>query len=92
MRTRSWPEAGSSIAELQAKGYLPKVPGYDGDHQKNPKGFKAYKRKAEGFAEIAKAVIPEEHIGIRLYYEVTGKAFEYLEGIDAGQFAGKDGW
>ena len=80
MRTQSWPEAGSSTAELQAKGYLPKVPGYDGDHQKNPKGFKAYKRKAEGFAEIAKAVIPEEQIGMRLYYEVTGKAFEYLEG------------
>ena len=37
-------------------------------------------------------MIPEEHIGMRLYYEVTGKASEYLEGIDATQFAGKDGW
>ena len=50
------------------------------------------RRKVEGFVAIAKAVIPEEQIGARLYYEVTGKAFEYLEGTDASQFAGKDGW
>ena len=41
---------------------------------------------------IAKAVIPEEQIGAILYYEVTGKAFEYLERTDASQFQGVDGW
>ena len=89
----SWQDTGSRTStSTDAKGYLPKVPGYDGDRQKNPKGFQIYKRKVEGFVVIAKAVIPEEQIGVRLYYEVTGKAFEYLEGTDANQFAGKDGW
>ena len=49
-----------------ARGYLPKVPGYDGDRKKNSKGYQNYKRKVESFVAIAKSVIPEEQIGVRL--------------------------
>ena len=36
----SWQDTGSRTSiSTDAKGYLPKVPGYDGDRQKNPKGF-----------------------------------------------------
>ena len=45
-------------------------------------GYQNYKRKVQSFVEIAKAVIPEDQIGVRLYYEVTGKAFEHLEGTE----------
>ena len=42
----------------EAKGYLPKVPGFDGDRQKDPKSFQHYRRRVESFVAIAKAVIP----------------------------------
>jgi len=87
-----WQDGGGWKSATDAKGYLPKVPGYDGDRQKEPNGFQVYKRKVEGFVQIAKAVIPEDQIGARLYYEVTGKAFEYLQGTNARQFSGNDGW
>ena len=83
---------GEKKAPNDAKGYLPKVPGYDGDRYKDPKGYQNYKRRVENFVAIAKAVIPEEQIGARLYYEVTGRAFEYMEGTDASQFQGRSGW
>ena len=50
----------------EAKGYLPKVPGLDGDRQKDPKNYHTYKRRVESFVAIANAVIPEEQIGARL--------------------------
>ena len=74
------------------KGHLPKVPFFDGDKTKDSKCYRTYKRKVENWVEIAKEIIGEAQVGPRLYYEITGKAFEYLEGTTAQQFAGDDGW
>ena len=50
-----WQDGGGWKTSTDAKGYLPKVPGYDGDRQKEPKGFQVYKRKVEGFVQIRSA-------------------------------------
>ena len=62
-----WHGGSSWRPSTDAKGYLPKLPGYDGDRIKEPRGFQHYKRKVQNFVEIAKAVIPEDQIGVRLY-------------------------
>ena len=86
-----WGSQGWSRASRDMRGLLPRVPHFDGDQAGARTCYQKYKRRVENFVEIARELMPEAHIGPRLYYEITGKAFEHPEGTKAEQFSGESG-
>ena len=82
----------SDVNQRKPRGNLPPPPSYDGARHKDPKGYRRYFRRVEGWYEIASLIIPEEEIGPRLFHALEGQAFDHFEGVKASTFAHKDGW
>lgn len=74
------------------RGNLPQPPSFDGNTKKDPKCFKHWLQKVDSFIEIAKHIIGDDEIGLRLHAALEGDAAEYLEGIPAKTFGVADGW
>ena len=84
-RSRQW--TTSSPWQLAAAAYS-----FDGNTKKDPKCFMHWLQKVDSFIGIAKPIIGDGEIGIRLHAALEGDAAEYLEGIPAKTFGVADGW
>ena len=60
--------------------------------KKNPKAFRHWLQKVDSFVEIAKHIIGDEEIGLRLHSALEADAAEYLEDIPAKTFGVPGGW
>ena len=78
--------------ERRPRGNIPKIPDFDGDKSKDRYCYRKYVRRVENFVAIASKIISLEEISVRLYNELTGKAFDYMEGTTPDQFDRKDGY
>ncbi len=87
-------EKGSGKGQEASKprGNLPKVPEFDGDKKKDPLCFQKWMRRADTYVSIAKKIINEEEIGLRLYEALQGEAFDHFDGVPAETFNVKNGW
>ena len=56
------------------------------------KCFKHWLAKEDSYIEIAKKIIDESEIGLRLHAALEGEALEYLEDMPARTFGGPSGW
>ena len=65
---------------------------FDGDKKKDPKCFRKFVLKVDSYVEIAKNIIDESEIGLRLHAALEGDAADYLEDIPAKTFGTKEGW
>ena len=65
---------------------------FDGDKKKNPKCFRQYVLKVDSYVEIAKNIIDDSEIGLRLHAALEGDAADYLEDIPARTFGAQEGW
>ncbi|CAE7744915.1 RE1 [Symbiodinium sp. KB8] len=79
-------------AQRRPRGNLPTAPVFDGDKKKDPKCFRKYVLKVDSYVEIAKNIIDENEIGLRLHAALDGDAADYLEDIPAKTFGTKEGW
>ena len=79
-------------AQRRPRGNLPTAPVFDGDKKKNPKCFRQYVLKVDSYVEIAKNIIDDSEIGLRLHAALEGDAADYLEDIPAKTFGVKEGW
>ena len=84
--------ASGSDGRIRPRGNLPPPPSFDGNIKKDPKVFKHWLQKVDSFIEIAKHIIGDEEIGLRLHAALEGDAAEYLEGIPARTFGVPEGW
>ena len=74
------------------RGNLPPAPPFDGDRKKDAKCFKHWLSKVDSYIEIAKKIIDDSEIGLRLHAALEGEAAEYLEDIPARTFGVTNGW
>ena len=74
------------------RGNLPPAPVFDGDRKKDPKCFNHWVQKVDSYIEIAKKIIDESEIGLRLHAALEGEASDYLEDIPARTFGVDEGW
>eukprot|EP00913_Durusdinium_trenchii_P016249 g15271.t1 len=74
------------------RGNLPPPPAFSGEVKKNPKAFRHWLQKVDSFVEIAKHIIGDEEIGLRLHSALEADAAEYLEDIPAKTFGVPGGW
>ncbi|CAE7230751.1 RE1, partial [Symbiodinium sp. CCMP2456] len=79
-------------AQRRPRGNLPAAPVFDGDKKKDPKCFRKFVLKVDSYVEIAKNIIDESEIGLRLHAALEGDAADYLEDIPAKTFGTKEGW
>ena len=92
---RSSRKTSSNMVESgrhRPRGNLPPPPPFDGNVKKDVKCFKHWLQKVDSFIEIAKHIIGDEEIGLRLHAALEGDAAEYLEGIPAKTFGVPQGW
>ena len=54
-------------AQRRPRGNLPAAPVFDGDKKKDPKCFRKFVLKVDSYVEIAKNIIDESEIGLRLH-------------------------
>ena len=85
-------DSGESRSQKRPRGNLPPAPVFNGDRKTNPKCFKIWIGKVDSYVEIARKIIDEDKIGLRLHAALEGKAAEYLEDVPAKTFGGVDGW
>ena len=74
------------------RGNLPQAPAFDGDRKKDVKCFKHWVQKVDSYIEIAKKIIDDSEIGLRLHAALEGDAAEYLEDVPARTFGVPEGW
>ena len=91
-------EAGSAGGREKEKdkkrprGNLPQAPAFTGDRRADPKCFKKYVNKVDSYVELARKIIDDGEIGLRLHAALDGDAADYLEDVPANTFGGQDGW
>ena len=91
-------EAGSASGREKEKdkkrprGNLPQAPIFTGDKRTDPKCFKKYVNKVDSYVELARKIIDDGEIGLRLHAALDGDAADYLEDVPANTFGGVDGW
>ena len=88
------PEARDLKSKEQRKprGNLPPAPPFSGDRRADPKCFKKYAAKVDSYVEIAKNIIDDAEIGLRLHAALDGDAADYLEDVPARTFGVEQGW
>ena len=74
------------------RGNLPPAPVFDGDRKKDPKCLKKYINKVDSYVELARKIIDDSEIGLRLHAALDGEAMDYLEDVPAKTFGVPDGW
>ena len=74
------------------RGNLPPAPTFSGDVKADPKCFKKYVGKVDSYVELARMIIDDKEIGLRLFSALDGSAADFLEDVPAKTFAGADGW
>ena len=79
-------------AQRRPRGNLPPAPTFDGDRRRDPKCFRKYASKVDSYVEIAKNIIDDAEIGLRLHAALDGEASDYLEDIPARTFGVEQGW
>eukprot|EP00913_Durusdinium_trenchii_P002034 g1880.t1 len=79
-------------SQKRPRGNLPPAPKFDGDRKANPKCFKVWLGKVDSYVEIARKIIDDSEIGLRLHAALEGKAAEFLEDVPARTFGKVDGW
>ena len=85
-------EKSKERAQRRPRGNLPQAPGFDGDRRKDPKCFRKYATKVDSYVEIAKNIIDDAEIGLRLHAALDGEAADYLEDVPAKVFGVDNGW
>ena len=85
-------EDGKAKAQRRPRGNLPPAPVFDGDRRKDVKCFRKYASKVDSYVEIAKNIIDDAEIGLRLHAALEGEAADYLEDIPARTFGVESGW
>ncbi|CAE7660365.1 FCPF, partial [Symbiodinium necroappetens] len=60
-------------AQRRPRGNLPPAPTFDGDRRKDPKCFRKYASKVDSYVEIAKNIIDDAEIGLRLHAALDGE-------------------
>lgn len=85
---------GSSDTRSQKRprGNLPPAPVFDGDRRKDPKCLKKYMNKVDSYVELARKIIDDSEIGLRLHAALEGEAMDYLEDVPAKTFGVPEGW
>eukprot|EP00439_Symbiodinium_sp_Y106_P050807 s3189_g6.t1 len=83
---------GKARAQRRPRGNLPPAPVFDGDRRKDVKCFWKYAAKVDSYVEIAKNIIDDSEIGLRLHAALEGEAADYLEDIPARTFGVESGW
>ncbi|CAE6964690.1 unnamed protein product [Symbiodinium sp. CCMP2592] len=91
-KTAAKDDDGKARAQRRPRGNLPTAPVFDGDKRKDPKCFKKYAAKVDSYVEIAKNIIDDSEIGLRLHAALEGEAADYLEDIPARTFGVESGW
>ena len=81
-----------SKSQRKPRGNLPPAPAFDGDKKKDPKCFRKWSAKVDSYVEIAKNIIDDSEIGLRLHAALDGDAADYLEDIPARTFGVEKGW
>ncbi|CAE7233125.1 GIP, partial [Symbiodinium necroappetens] len=85
-------EKSKERAQRRPRGNLPQAPSFDGDRRKDPKCFRKYATKVDSYVEIAKNIIDDAEIGLRLHAALDGEAADYLEDVPAKVFGVDNGW
>ncbi|OLP79373.1 Retrovirus-related Pol polyprotein from transposon TNT 1-94 [Symbiodinium microadriaticum] len=83
---------GKARAQRKPRGNLPPAPVFDGDRRKDAKCFRKYASKVDSYVEIAKNIIDDSEIGLRLHAALEGEAADFLEDIPAKTFGVEAGW
>ena len=78
--------------QRKPRGNLPSAPAFSGDRRSDPKCFKKYATKVDSYVEIAKSIIDDSEIGLRLHAALEGDAADYLEDVPARTFGVSQGW
>ena len=91
-RDKQSSETSDAATRHRPRGNLPSAPPFDGDRKKDPKCYKHWIQKVDSYIEIAKKIIDDSEIGLRLHAALEGEAAEYLEDIPARTFGVQDGW
>eukprot|EP00435_Cladocopium_sp_Y103_P030862 s2476_g7.t1 len=79
-------------SQKKPRGNLPQAPVFDGDRRKDPKCFKKYVSKVDSYVELARKIIDDSEIGLRLHAALEGEAMEFLEDVPARTFGVPNGW
>ena len=77
---------GKARAQRRPRGNLPPAPVFDGDRRKDVKCFWKYAAKVDSYVEIAKNIIDDSEIGLRLHAALEGEAAELLGGHPGSHF------
>ena len=85
-------EKNKERAQRRPRGNLPNAPVFDGDRRKDAKCFRKYARKVDSYVEIAKNIIDDAEIGLRLHAALEGEAADFLEDVPARIFGVEKGW
>ena len=78
--------------QRKPRGNLPSAPIFSGDRRADPKCFRKYAAKVDSYVEIAKNIIDDAEIGLRLHAALEGDAADYLEDVPARTFGVEAGW
>ena len=85
-------EKNKERAQRRPRGNLPNAPVFDGDRRKDAKCFRKYATKVDSYVEIAKNIIDDAEIGLRLHAALEGEAADFLEDMPARVFGVEKGW
>ncbi|CAL1151001.1 unnamed protein product [Cladocopium goreaui] len=86
------PSDSKSGDRKRPRGNLPPAPVFTGDVKTDPKCFKKYVGKVDSYVELARMIIDDKEIGLRLHAALDGAAADYLEDVPAKTFGGESGW